>query len=200
MSKPIGKGALVALAAVGLAVATISWRMFDGTAAEAAAGRHGAIERLTAAAAADPADAAGWQRLGKTFFDAGRFADAARAFDRATAAEPDDPASWSSLGEALAMSSANRRLPPAAFAAFRKASALDPQDWRARYYLAVKRDIDGDHAGAIDDWLALLAETPAGTPREAELQRTIEQVSQLHGIAVGDRMAAAIASRSAAQP
>ena len=53
---------------------------------------------------------------------------------------------------------------------------LDPQDPRARYFLAVKKDIDKDHEGAIAAWLDLLADSPPGAPWEADLVRTIEQV------------------------
>ena len=95
------------------------------------------------------------------------------------------------------MASADSPMPPRALAAFRKAAELDPQDPRARYFLAVNRDIGGDHQGAIDDWLVLLAETPPGAPWEAELKRTIEQVGKVNGITVAPRIAAALARRPA---
>ncbi len=77
-----------------------------------------------------------------------------------------------------------------ALADFDKAIALDAKDPRARYFLAVKKDIGGDHKGAIDDWFALLADTPQGAPWEADLRRTIEQVGQIHKIEVAARLAA----------
>ena len=70
-------------------------------------------------------------------------------------------------------------MPPAALEAFRKAAALDPKDPRARYFLAVEKDLAGDHEGALTAWLALLAETPPGAPWEADLERTIEQVGNV---------------------
>jgi cytochrome c-type biogenesis protein CcmH len=200
MRKPVGKGAWVALAAVVLAVGTIGWRLaYDPSAREEPApGANDPLAALEADAKANPRDAAGWQRLGFAYFDAGRFADAAEAYAKATEAAPGNAVLWSSLGEALVMASADSPMPPRALAAFRKASSLDPKDPRARYFLAVNRDLGGDHKGAIGDWLALLAETPPGAPWEADLRRTIEQVGKINGIEVADRIAAAAGKRPAA--
>ena len=193
MAKPVGKGAIVALAAVALAVGTIGWRLvYDPTPpAPAAAGTGDALSALEADAKANPGDSAGWQRLGFAYFDAGRFVDAASAYQKAADASPRNAVLWSSLGEALVMASEDNPMPPRALAAFKKAAGLDPKDARARYFLAVNRDIGGDHKGAIDDWLALLAETPPGAPWEADLKRTIEQVGKINDIDVTARIAAA---------
>lgn len=191
--KPVGKGAWIALAAVVLAVGTIGWRLaYDPSAADTPApGANDPLAALEADAKANPGDAGGWQRLGFAYFDAGRFSDAANAYAKATDASPGNAVLWSSLGEALVMASADSPMPPRALAAFRRAATLDPKDPRARYFLAVQRDLGGDHAGAIADWLALLAETPPGAPWEADLRRTIEQVGKINRIDVASRLAAA---------
>jgi cytochrome c-type biogenesis protein CcmH len=183
----------VALAAVVLAVGTIGWRLnYDPSASEApAAGMSDPLAALEADAKSNPRDAGGWQRLGLAYFDAGRFANAAEAYAKATEATPGNAVLWSSLGEALVMASADSPMPPRALAAFRKAAEINPKDARARYFLAVNRDLRGDHKGAIQDWLALLGETPAGAPWEADLTRTIEQVGKINGIDVASRIAAA---------
>jgi cytochrome c-type biogenesis protein CcmH len=98
---------------------------------------------------------------------------------------------WSSLGEALVMASERDPMPAAALDAFRTAARLDADDPRARYFLAVDRDLGGDHAGAIADWLALLAETPLDAPWEADLVRTIEQVGAINRIEVAARIGVA---------
>jgi cytochrome c-type biogenesis protein CcmH len=200
LRKPVGKGAWVAMAAVVLAVGTIGWRLVSDRAASSPAttGANDPLAALEADAKANPGDSAGWQRLGFAYFDAGRFADASAAYGKATEAAPGNAVMWSSLGEALVMANADNPMPPRALAAFRKAAELDPKDPRARYFLAVNRDIGGDHAGAIDDWLALLAETPAGAPWEADLKRTIEQVGKINDIKVDDRIAAAMEKGPAA--
>ncbi|HEU5286519.1 MAG TPA: tetratricopeptide repeat protein, partial [Sphingomicrobium sp.] len=146
-----------------------------------------ALERR---AQADPDNAGAWQELGFAYFELGRFADAATAYDKATRADPDSAVLWSSLGEARVMASARDPMPPAALEAFRKAAALDSGDPRARYFLAVQKDLAGDHPGAIADWLALLADTPPGAPWEADLRRTIEQVGKINKIETASRLAA----------
>ena len=98
------------------------------------------------------------------------------------------------------MASEHDPMPPAALDAFKRAVALDPKDPRARYFLAVEKDLKGDHQGAIADWLALLKDTPAGAPWDNDLQRTIEQVGKINKIEVAKQIAAATANRPAAQP
>lgn len=139
---------------------------------------------------ANPDDAEGWQMLGWAYFESGRHADAVRAYRRAAKLVPGNAAFWSSLGEAAVMASEHDPMPKEAADAFDKAIALDPKDPRARYFLAVRKDLAKDHQGAIRDWLALLADTPPGAPWETDLRRTIEQVGKINGIGVAGKLAA----------
>lgn len=148
------------------------------------------IRALQERVGADPKDAEGWSQLGWVYFETGKYADAARAYRRATALKPDDATAWSSLGEALVMADERDPMPDAAAKAFDRAIALDPKDPRARYFGAVRKDLAGDHKGAIDGWFALLKDTPPGAPWEKDLRRTIEQAGKVNGIAVADRLAA----------
>ena len=111
------------------------------------------------------------------------------AYERAAKLDPSKPDYWSSLGESLVMAGPGT-VSPDAKSAFDKAIALDPKDPRARYFLGVAQDMAGDHSGAIDAWFALLRDTPAGAPWEADVRRTIEQVGKKDGIDVGPRLAA----------
>lgn len=193
----IGRSGLIAAGALAIAAGAIGYRLYGErtpatTPMPATADPLAALERD---ARANPQDSGAWQRLGLAYFDAGRFAEAAGAYEKALAAAPGNAALWSSLGEALVMASARDPMPPAAREAFAKALALDPKDPRARYFRAVEKDIGGDHRGAIDGWLALLADTPPGAPWEADLVRTIEQVGRINGIEVAGRIAAAESRR-----
>ena len=195
----MGGGGIAALAAVALAAGLITYRVLDGReAAEAGETAADPIAELERRAEADPDNAGAWQELGFAYFQNGRFAEAATAYGEATDADPESAVLWSSLGEALVMASERDPMPPRALEAFRKAAALDPQDPRARYFLAVVKDLGEDHEGAIADWLALLADTPPGAPWEADLKRTIEQVGKINGIAVEDRVAETLAARTTA--
>lgn len=197
----IGKGGIIAAGALVLAAGAMGYRLTTGDDAPAAAAVPAdplaAMERDTKD---NPGDAGAWQRLGIAYFDAGRFDDAAGAYARASEVDPENAALWSSLGESLVMASERDPMPPTAREAFAKAIALDAKDPRGRYFLGVDKDLSGDHQGAIDDWLALLADTPAGAPWETDLVRTIEQVGKINDIEVAARIAAVRGKRPEPAP
>jgi cytochrome c-type biogenesis protein CcmH len=198
----IGTGGAIAAAAVVLAAGAIGYRAWQSApppppTASTAADPLAALEQK---AEADPGNAQGWQELGFAYFQLDRFAEAANAYRRATEADPHSAVLWSSLGEALARASAHDPMPPEARMAFAKAASIDPKDPRARYFQAVEKDLAGDHKGALDAWLALLADTPAGAPWEGDLRRTIEQVGRINKIDVAQRLSTAIAARPKGAP
>jgi cytochrome c-type biogenesis protein CcmH len=158
------------------------------------------ISELEKRVEASPEDPKAWRELGQAYYNDSLFADAARSYEKATVLVTDDAMAWSALGEALVMASQREPMPTKALAAFRRAVALDAEDPRARYFLAVKRDIDGDHQGAIADWLTLLEATPMEAPWRTDLVRTIEQVGKINGIDVAARLAAAGAKSPPAPP
>jgi cytochrome c-type biogenesis protein CcmH len=136
-----------------------------------------------------------WRVVGWAYAQAGDAAASAGAYRKAALIEPDNAENWSSLGEALQTGST--KVEPEAEAAFRKALALDASDPRARYFLAVEKDLKGDHKGAVEDWLALLKDTPPGAPWETDLRRTIQQTAQRNNIDVAGRMPAPGAAATA---
>lgn len=157
--------ALVAAAAV--ALASIGY---------ASLGRSGAR-------AEDP-QAKDWRTVGWAYAEKGDAAASADAYRKAAALEPGNAENWSSLGEALQTGST--AVVPEAAEALRKAIALNPSDPRARYFLAVQKDLSGDHRGALADWSALLKDTPPGAPWEADLHRTIRQTAERNKLPVPD--------------
>ena len=194
----LGAAALIALAATGYAlferqrVATPA----DASAPLDAANKAGPqpdidaqISQLETRLKAKPDDAEGWRMLGWSFFETGRFAESARAYARATQIAPGNAEYWSALGEALVLAGKGN-VPPDARTAFNRALGVDPSDPRARYFLGVAKDIDGDHKGAIEDWLTLLADTPAGAPWEADVRRIISEVATKEKIDVAAKLAA----------
>jgi cytochrome c-type biogenesis protein CcmH len=200
------KGAFIALAAVVALAGAATWRLAgDDIAAwisgaaegeQTAASGDADLDRLLAATQASPDSAEAWQRLAFAYFIRNQFTQAAEAYGKATDLAPQSAVLWSSLGESLVMASQDDPMPAAALAAFRKAVEIDSADPRARYFLAVARDLEDDHVGAIDDWLALLADTPPGAPWETDLVRTISQVGQREGMDLQSRIDQALATRS----
>jgi cytochrome c-type biogenesis protein CcmH len=127
-----------------------------------------------------------WRVVGWAYAQAGNAGEAAAAYRKAAAIEPGNAENWSSLGEALQVPSAT--LVPEAAEAFRKANELDPREPRARYFLAVQKDLAGDPGGAVDGWIALLRDSPPGAPWESDLRRTIEQTAAKNRIDLAGRM------------
>ncbi|MDO9367857.1 MAG: tetratricopeptide repeat protein [Sphingopyxis sp.] len=179
---------LLLAAAVGYAIWRDSAPSAADPAAPAAIAPSDQLAELEARTKREPNSADAWTALGAARFDLSDFGGAAAAYEKAVALSPDSAGLWSALGEARVMGSDSNPMPAAALEAFNKAIALDAKDPRARYFLAVKKDIGGDHKGAIEDWFALLADTPQGAPWEADLRRTIEQVGQIHKIDVAARL------------
>jgi cytochrome c-type biogenesis protein CcmH len=124
-----------------------------------------------APAAVESPAARDWRVVGWAYAEKGDAEESAAAYRKAAALEPDNAENWSSLAEAL--QTASTSVVPEAAAALDKALAIDPRDPRARYFRAVQKDLRGDRRGAVAEWKALLADTPAGAPWRADLERTI---------------------------
>lgn len=210
---PFGRIALIAAAAI--ALAAIGFQIWKSRApAEASNTTPAAAGEMSTQADVDtmiaklekklqdnPRDAEGWRMLGWSYYGTQRFADAAKAYRRATEIDPKNAGGWSALGEAIVLAvppTGAAAVPDDAVAAFNKALAIDPADPRARYFLGVRKDLAGDHAGAVTDWIALLKDTPAGAPWEANVRQTIEQVAAEHKIDISGRMPAPAAPPSSA--
>lgn len=148
---------------------------------------------------ANPGDPEGWRMLGWSYFQTGRYADAAKAYAKAIAIKPDGVGYQSAYGEAL-VQEAGGQVTPAAVAAFEKAAAQDGADARARYFLAVHKSETGDRQGAIEDMLKLVADSPADAPWLPQLRAVIQQTAQAAGIDIAARLAATKPVGTAAVP
>lgn len=205
---PFGRIALIAAAAIALvAVGFQVWKSrtpADGPATEASSNPAVSpqadvptmIAQLEKKLQADPKDAEGWRMLGWAYYRTERFPDAVNAYRTATALDPKNAGGWSALGEAIVLAipvNQPAAVPADAETAFRKALAIDAADPRSRYFLGVKKDLAGDHKGAIDDWIALLKDTPAGAPWEANVRQTIQQAATQNKIDIAGRLPAAAA-------
>ena len=145
------------------------------------------IDQLERRMAQAPGDPEGWRMLGWSYFQTGRYGDAATAYGRAVALDPTNAEYLSAQGESL-MRAAGGQITPGAVAVFRKAMAADPTDPRARYFLAAYKDQQGDHKGAMDDWIALLKSAPADAPWAAEVRAFVEQQAQARGEDISGRL------------
>lgn len=149
------------------------------------------ITQLEARLKANPNDAEGWRMLGWSYYQTERYAEAATAMKRATVLDPKNPEYFSMLGEALVLASKDGDgVPPDAAAAFDAALALDPKEPRARYFHAVRLDLDGKHREAVEEWFALLKDSPADAPWVSDVREVIASVGKKNNIDVATRLAA----------
>jgi cytochrome c-type biogenesis protein CcmH len=155
------------------------------------------VESLEARLKANPKDAEGWRMLGWSYFNLNRFADAAKAYARGAEQAPNDASLWSALGETLVYAH-KKGVDADATHAFTRALEIDPRDARARYFMAVRKDLAGDHKGAIDDWIAVLKDAPADAPYAESIRTLVEQVAKREKIDIAGRIPAAPAPRTVA--
>jgi cytochrome c-type biogenesis protein CcmH len=149
----------------------------------------------------EPDDANAWQMLGWSYFETTRYGEAAMAMRRAAALDPKNAEYQSMLGEALVLGSSEGDIPADARKAFAQALKLDPKDPRARYFSAAAKDMDGRHEEAINDWFALLGDTPSDAPWAEDVRNVIRNVGKERGINVEKRLASAkFAPPAAASP
>ena len=139
--------------------------------------------------AANPQNEADWNLLGLAYYNVGRYMDAAKAYQKAIAINPNNASYWSALGEAQLLSGPGG-VTPAAAASFTKALSLDPKDFRARYFMAVKKDGAGDHKSAVDDLIGVLRDSPAGAPWEQPVRDLITRISTENKIDITGRLPA----------
>ena len=203
----IGLAALVAVAG-GALYSTMGKPGLGGTSAPVVAGAAGAagapagpadsqaageiatlVAGLEKKVQANPSDPEGWRLLGWSYFQTQRFADSAAAYGKAVALKPDGPGFQSAYGEAL-VQAGDGKVTPAAAEAFAKAKTQDGSDARARYFLGVKKQQDGDAKGALDDWIALLGESAGDAPWVPQLRGIIESTALEAKIDVSARLAA----------
>ena len=92
-----------------------------------------------------------------------RFADAVVPHKKAIALNGDSPAREADLGEAL-VAVANGVVTDEAKLAFQRAAASDPHNVKARYFLGLADEQDGDRNAAAQKWRALLGDAPTDAP------------------------------------
>lgn len=145
------------------------------------------ILQLQQQLSANPNDAEGWRLLGWSYFQTGAFNEAAIAYGRAATLDPQNADHVSAQGESL-IQAAGGRVTPEAEAAFRAALRINPQDPRARYFLAVLKDQSGDADGAMTDWIELVNSAPPGAPWVGEVRRFVEDLARERGVDISARL------------
>jgi len=140
------------------------------------------VDKLAKRLEQNPNDAQGWLMLARSYTSMERFADAAKAYERATALNGNDAGIWADYAEALAMSS-GQRLAGKPTDAINRALQIDPKNEKALDLAGSAAYQAGDYKKAIEYWQKLLTGLPAGS---AELKTISEQIAKAKQLA-GDK-------------
>jgi len=137
------------------------------------------ITRLKGRLAEQPKDIDGWITLGQTYMAISQYPEAIGAFDRALEIRGDLPFVNAARGEALVFA-AQGQITPEARAAFEKTLEADAGEPRARFYLAMAAEQDGEPRKALEGLAALLSDAPPGADwAEAVRRRATALAEQL---------------------
>ena len=123
----------------------------------------GAVQRLEAELARNPAQPDGWRLLADAYRAQGRVADVARAFGQAVRYSPRDPDLLAQAAEARALASPDRRFDAEAMSYLRRALDAEPTHQRSRWFMGVAQRQAGKAAEAAATWQALLADVDPAT-------------------------------------
>ena len=133
-------------------------------------------------AAQRPKDPEPLKHLALARMASGDATGASQALRKAVTLAPDRGDLWVGLGETF-VAEADGEVGTDARRAFSEALKRDPANVSARYHLAKGRIADGDLAGGLADWRALLAALPAEDPRRAGFGDEIAQTEARGGLA-----------------
>jgi cytochrome c-type biogenesis protein CcmH len=121
------------------------------------------VSQVEAHLAKNPNDGAGWEVIAPVYLRLGRFDDAAAAWRKSIALNGESATRDSGLGEAL-VAAANGVVTDDAKQAFNKAVASDPNEPKARYFLGLADEQDGNREAAAARWRAMLQDAPRDAP------------------------------------
>ena len=153
------------------------------------------VAQVEAHLAKSPNDGAGWEVIAPVYLRLGRIDDAVLARRKSLALNGETATRDADLGEAL-VAAANGVVTGEAKTQFERAVGRDAQENKARYFLGLADEQDGNREAAAKRWRAMLQDAPAGAPwigfvREALGRVTGEPVAQPSGPSAADVAAAA---------
>lgn len=155
-----------------------------------------AVAQLRAELDANPAQPEGWVLLARSLSVQGDAAGARDAYARALELVPDEPALMVELAQASAQAHPRHYFDDEAMALLQRATALQPANQRARWFIGVAQRQRGRHAEAAATWEALLPDVDAATA--ASLATQIAEARAAAGLPEGTPAASAPADAAAA--
>jgi cytochrome c-type biogenesis protein CcmH len=133
------------------------------------------IAQVEAHLAQNPNDARGYAVLAPVYLQLGRFDDAVNARRKVLALSGETADRESDLGEALT-AAANGIVTAEAKSAFERAAKIDAAEPKARFFLGMAAQQDGDRGKAAEIWRDMLKTAPADAPWVATVQRALAEI------------------------
>jgi cytochrome c-type biogenesis protein CcmH len=154
-----------------------------------------ALSRIETHLANNPSDGKGWSVIAPVYMRQGRYDDAATAFAAAIRHGEANSEALAGLGEARALA-AGGVVTAAARESFAEAVRLEPKNARARFFLAIGKEQDGDAPGAVAALRELLGDAAPEAPWAAAVRQRLERLeaesagSAITALPAADRQAA----------
>lgn len=123
----------------------------------------------------NPNDARGYEVLAPVYLRLGRFSDAVAARRKLLALAGETAERQSDLGEALT-AAANGIVTEEAKSAFERAVSLDKDESKAKFFIGLAAEQDGDKPKAASIWRAMLDGVPADAPWAPMVREALARV------------------------
>ena len=133
------------------------------------------VAQVEAHLARNPKDARGYEVLAPVYLQLGRYRDAVNARRKVLELAGETGGRQADLGEALT-AAANGVVTAEAKTTFERALALDAKDVKARFFVGMAAEQDGDIAKAASIWSGLLKDAPPGAPWAPMVRRALAQI------------------------
>jgi cytochrome c-type biogenesis protein CcmH len=135
----------------------------------------GLVAQVEAHLAKNPNDARGYAVLAPVYLQLGRFDDAVSARRKVIAFGGETADRQADLGEALTVA-AHGIVTADAKTAFERALALDAKEPKARFFVGMAAEQDGDRAKAAAIWQDMLQTAPADAPWLATVRQALARI------------------------
>jgi cytochrome c-type biogenesis protein CcmH len=124
----------------------------------------------------NPNDAAGWEVIAPVYMRLGRFDDAVAARRKVLTLAGESAPHDADLGEAL-VAAANGVVTAEAKGAFESALKRDPKEPKARFFIGLADEQDGNREAAAAKWRAMLEDSPADAPWLSFVRQALARVT-----------------------
>ncbi len=138
------------------------------------------VDKLAERLKQNPNDAQGWLMLARSYLMLERYAEAAKAYERAAALNANDADLWADYAEALALSN-GQNLAGKPTEAINRALQVDPSNQKALDLAGSAAFQSGNYQKAISYWQQLLKQLPAGSEELRTISAQIAKAKELAG-------------------